>query len=95
MVYAFLTNGRYAGCDGTLYRWMANPGGEIYVGMLKKPDHMASITAALTDAAGVESRFEPVVPGAAQTGGDSEASLLAELENTFGKANTLVQDDAK
>ena len=94
VVFAFLTNGHFAGCDGALYRWEANPGGEIYVGMLKKPDHMAAISAALTDAAGVESRFEPVVQtaGKSQSAEDGEASLLSALGATFDKANVIVQE---
>ena len=94
MVFAFLSNGRYAGCDGTLYRWEAAAGGEIYVGMLKKPEHMASICAALTDAAGVESRFEPVMPSVGQSAQeeDIEASLLNALGATFDKSNVIVQE---
>ena len=62
--------------------------------MLKKPDHMAAISAALTDAAGVESRFEPVVQtaGKSQSAEDGEASLLSALGATFDKANVIVQE---
>lgn len=96
MVFAFLTNGHFASCEGNLYRWVSNPGGEIYVGMLKKPDKMEAICAALTDAAGMECRFEPVLPQGGQTSaGDEEASLLTALGETFDKANVVVQEEAK
>ncbi|MBQ2954741.1 MAG: DNA polymerase III subunit gamma/tau [Clostridia bacterium] len=98
MVYGFLSFGRFAGCDGTLYRWAANPapGAEMYVGMLNKPQNVQAICAALTDAAGVESRFEAVMPQADQTGpADEEESLLTALGETFERANVIVQDEPK
>ena len=95
-VYAFLTGGRYIGCDGTLYRWEANPGMDIYAGMLNKDDKRSLIAAALTEAAGIESRFEAIVAGGGEKkSDDGERSLLNALESTFGKANTLVQEDVK
>ncbi len=96
MVFGFLSFGRFAGCEGTMYRWMANPDGSIYVGMLKKPQNMEAIQAALTDAAGVESQFDAVMPVSDQKGAaDEEASLLTALGETFDKANVIVQEDAK
>ena len=95
-VYAFLTGGRYIGCDGTLYRWEANPGMDIYAGMLNKDDKRSLIAAALTEAAGIESRFEAIAAGGGEKkSDDGERSLLNALESTFGKANTLVQEDVK
>ncbi len=95
-VYAFLTGGRFVGCDGTVYCWEANPGMDIYAGMLSNEDKRALVAAALTEAAGIESSFEARAAGAVQNGGDDgEKSLLSALETTFGKANTLIQDEAK
>ena len=96
-VFAFLSNGAFAGCEGTLYRWMANPGGEFFVGALKKPENMTAITAALTAAAGMECQFEPVLASndAGDGKDDSEASLLDALGATFDRANVMIQDDAK
>ena len=94
MVFGFLSFGRFAGCDGTLYRWVANPGGDIYVGMLNKPASAQAVASALTDAAGVESKFEAVMPAADNKPADGEESLLAALGETFDKANIIVQDDA-
>ena len=92
VVFAFLTNGHFAGCEGNLYRWQANPNGEIYVGMLKRPEHMAAISAALTEAAGMECAFEPITAPENRAADGGESALLTELENTFGKTNTLVQE---
>ena len=96
-VFAFLSNGQFIGCEGALYRWAANPGGEFFVAALKKPDNMAAMVAALTAAAGMECSFEPVLAAAEQdeSAADSEASLLAALGATFDKANVMVQDDPK
>ena len=97
MVYGFLSFDRFAGCDGTLYRWVATPapGADMYVGMLNKPSSAQAIAAALTDAAGMESRFEAVMPSADNKPADGEESLLAALGETFDKANIIVQDDVK
>ncbi len=94
--HSFLLQGRYIGCDGTLYRWRANEGGDFFAVALNKEDKRAAVSNALTEAAGVESKFEalPFANDQRQQD-DTEESFLAELENTFGKANTLVQEDVK
>ena len=91
-IYSMITMGRYAGCDGTLYRWEAPMGQEIFAGLLNKDEKRERIAAALTEAAGVESRFEAVSAGAGDKPDTGEANLLAQLEQTFGKSNTLVQE---
>ncbi len=94
--HSFLLQGRYIGCDGTLYHWRANEGGDFFAVALNKEDKRAAVSNALTEAAGVESKFEalPFANDQRQQD-DTEESFLAELENTFGKANTLVQEDVK
>ena len=93
--YSMLTMGRYAGCDGTTYRWEAPMGMDIYVGVLNKDAKRNAIAAALTEAAGVESKFEALPAGGQKQNDDSEAAFVAQLEQTFGKANTLVQEEVK
>ncbi len=91
--YSFLTQGRLLGCDGTLYRWQAPTGMDFFATALNKEDKRNAISAALTVAAGVESRFEAVVAGAGEKkADDSEEGLLSALAQTFGKENTLVQE---
>ena len=93
--FAMLTQGRYAGSDGTLYRWEAPSGKEIFVGLLNKDQKRNAIAAALTEAAGVQSGFEAAAAAAGERVSDDDESFVAQLERTFGKANTLVQEDAK
>ncbi|MBR6569150.1 MAG: DNA polymerase III subunit gamma/tau [Clostridia bacterium] len=94
-LFGILSQGRFVGCDGVLYRWEAPMGMDIYAGMLNRGSNHSAIVTALTEAAGVESQFEAI---AARSGGQTEngeKSLLTALEQTFGKANTLVQDEIK
>ncbi len=95
-IAGFLKFGRMVGCDGVTYRWETSASTPFYADILNKEDKRALVAAALTEAAGVESRFEAAVEGAnAAPADDGEASLLAGLEETFSKANVLVQEDAK
>ena len=95
-VYSMLTMGRYVGCDGTLYRWEGPMGQDFFVTALNKEDKRSQIADALTVAAGVESRFEAVLPGqAVQTADSAEQSLLQSLGETFGKENFMIQEDVK
>ncbi|MBQ8201817.1 MAG: DNA polymerase III subunit gamma/tau [Clostridia bacterium] len=94
-VHSFLTQGRYIGCDGTLYRWEAAAGMDFFATALNKEDKRQAVCKALTEAAGVESRFEAVTAGAGQKQDDGDDAFVAQLEQTFGKANTMVQEDAK
>ncbi len=93
--HSFLTQGRYLGCDGTLYRWEANPGMDFFAMALNKEDKRKIICDALTTASGVESRFEAVTVGEKKNDANSDSDFVSGLESTFGKANVLVQDDAK
>lgn len=93
--HSFLTQGRYLGCDGTLYRWEANPGMDFFAMALNKEDKRKIICDALTAASGVESRFEAVTVGEKKSDANSDSDFVSGLESTFGKANVLVQDDAK
>ncbi len=92
--HSFLTQGRYAGCDGTLYRWEAPVGMDFFAAALNKEDKRKAVAAALTEAAGVESRFEAVVAGSQKQDLGDDA-FVSGLENTFGKANVMIQDDVK
>ena len=95
-VFSMLTMGRYVGCDGTMYRWEAPMGQDFFVTALNKEDKRNAIAEALTQAAGVESRFEAVMPGQAVQSADSaEQSLLQSLGETFGKENFMIQEDIK
>lgn len=95
-VYSMLTMGRYAGCDGVLYRWECPIGQDFFVTALNKEDKRNLIAEALTAAAGVESRFEAVMPGQmVETADAAEQSLLQSLGETFGKENFMIQEDAK
>lgn len=95
-VYSMLTMGRYAGCDGVLYRWECPMGQDFFVTALNKEDKRNLIAEALTAAAGVESKFEAVIPGQSVESADTaEQSLLQSLGETFGKENFMIQEDAK
>ena len=96
-VSGMLSMGRYVGCDGTLYRWEAPIGQDFFVTALNKDDKRTVIAEALTTAAGVQSRFEAVMPGQAetQTADSAEQSLLKSLGETFGKENFMIQEDVK
>ncbi len=94
--YALLTEGgRYLGSDGTLYQFEAKPGEDYYATSLNMPDKRKLISEALTVASGVESRFEAVLAGAQNASDGSDSAFVAGLEGTFGKANVMVQEDAK
>ncbi len=94
-VHSFLTQGRYLGCDGTLYRWEANPGMDFFATALNKDDKRKIVCNALTEAAGVESKFEAVIAGSQKQADMGDDAFVSGLENTFGKANVLVQEDVK
>ncbi len=93
--HSFLTQGRYLGSDGSLYRWEAPVGMDFFAMALNKEDKRQAVGAALTEAAGVESRFEAVAAGSDKQTDLGDASFVSGLEATFGKANVSVQEDAK
>ena len=92
--HSFLTQGRFIGCDGTHYRWEAAVGMDFFATALNKEDKRKAVSKALTEAAGVESSFEAVTAGANKPEAN-DAGFVSGLEQTFGKANVLVQDEAK
>ena len=94
-IHSFLTQGRYIGCDGTLYRWEAAAGMDFFANALNKEDKRKAVGKALTEAAGVESRFEAVTAGAGKQEETTDDGFVSGLEQTFGKANVLVQEDVK
>ena len=92
-VAGFLSLGKMVGSDGVTYRWEAPLAMPVYAEMLNKEDRRELIAAALTEAAGVESKFEAVVAGSDAAQDNTEASLLAGLEETFTKANVIIQEE--
>lgn len=93
--FAMLTMGKYAGCDGDTYRWQAPMGQELYVGLMNQEKKRTAIAAALTQASGMQCRFEAIGAVKEKKADQSDESFLAVLETTFGKANTIVQEDVK
>ena len=96
-VYGMLTMGRYMGCDGTMYRWEAPMGMDFYAGALNSEKSRKTIAEALTAAAGIESRFEAVLPGQKNepAATQSESDLLRSLGEAFGQENLMIQEDVK
>ena len=93
--FAMLTMGKYAGCDGDTYRWQAPMGQELYVGLMNQEKKRAAIASALTQASGMQCHFEAISAVKEKKADQSDESFLAALETTFGKANTMVQEDVK
>lgn len=58
--FAMLTMGKYAGCDGDTYRWQAPMGQELYVGLMNQEKKRTAIASALTQASGMQCRFEAI-----------------------------------
>ena len=96
-VHGMLKQGRFAGCQGNLYRWEAPMGQDFYVTALNSESKRAAVAAALTQAAGAECRFEAVMPGQEEqpAGDGEEEALLESLGETFGKENLLIQEEPK
>ena len=86
---------KYAGCDGDTYRWQAPMGQELYVGLMNQEKKRTAIASALTQASGMQCRFEAIGAVKEKKADQSDESFLAALETTFGKANTMVQEDVK
>ena len=93
--HSFLTQGRFVGCDGVTYRWEAAAGMDFFATALNKDDKRKAVCNALTEAAGVESKFEAVTAGSGKSNEMNDDAFVSGLESTFGKANVLVQEDAK
>ncbi len=93
--HSFLTQGRYLGSDGSLYRWEAPAGMDFFAIALNKDDKRKAVAAAITEAAGVESHFEAVTAGSSKQEDAGDAGFVSGLEATFGKANVSVQDEVK
>ena len=93
--FAMLTMGKYAGCGGDTYRWQAPMGQELYVGLMNQEKKRTAIASALTQASGMQCRFEAIGAVKEKKADQSDESFLAALETTFGKANTMVQEDVK
>ena len=92
-VAGFLSQGKLLGSDGVTYRWQAPAAMPVYAEMLNQEERRDLIAAALTEAAGVESKFEAVMAGNDASPDHTEESLLAGLEETFSKANVMIQEE--
>lgn len=93
--YSLLVQGRFAGCEGACYRWEANPGMDVFVGMLMKDAKRQAVANALTQAAGIQSAFEACVAGQAEAAdqGKAEADFISELQESFGAQNVSIQEE--
>ena len=70
-------------------------GQELYVGLMNQEKKRMAIASALTQASGMQCRFEAIGAVKEKKADQSDESFLAALETTFGKANTMVQEDVK
>ena len=95
--YSFLTQGRFGGCEGDVYRWYAKPGLDFYVRALNGDAKRGSIVQALTQALGMEVKFEALPEQDAPRPSENmqEDTLLAELKESFGGENVTVQEQEK
>ncbi|MDO5143098.1 MAG: DNA polymerase III subunit gamma/tau [bacterium] len=96
-IYGMLSQGRFAGAQDNCYRWEAPGGMDFFVTAMNVPAKREAVAAAITQAAGVESIFEAVLPGVqrSQSEEKSEQSLLGALANTFGPENLSVQEEGQ
>ena len=95
--YSFLTQGRFAGAEDSVYRWYAKPGQDFYVVALNAPAKRDNIVAALNQALGMEVTFQasPEPADVSPDAAAAENSLLAELKESFGRENVTVQEKEK
>jgi len=96
-LYSFLTFGKFAGCDGDLFRWEAPAGQDFYVNALNRDDSRATIADALTRAAGSPCRFEAISAVTVMNTADREDddAFLRSVTATFGASNVAVHEDQK
>ena len=94
---ALLSQGTFAGCTGTMYRWEAPMGMDFFVASLNMEAKRQAISAALTQAAGVECQFEARMAGTADNMDEvqSENAFLDTLRESFGADHVVVQQDIK
>ena len=94
---ALLTQGAYAGCSGTLYRWEAPMGMDFFVSSLNTDAKRNAIAAALTQAAGMQCQFKAQIAGAGadQDQARQEDAFLNTLRESFGADRVVVQQDVK
>ena len=94
--HGMLQMGRFAGCQGTLYRWETTAGNDFFVSALNSESKRAEVAAVLTQVTGTECRFEAAMPGTEEAAGDDgEEALLESLGETFGKENLMIQEEPK
>ena len=95
-VYSFISQGKYAGCEGNLYRWMCHEGKDFFVTALNTDAKRKAVADALTAATGLPCLFEAIAPDSKQRDADSdEQDLLRSLGATFGKQNLLIQEEPR
>ena len=94
-VYGMLVMGSYQGFSDNTFRWCTRPGQPIYATVVGSVKNRETIAAALTEAAGVESRFEIVQPEQKKDAGEqqNEEGFLNMMKETFGGENVSVQEE--
>ena len=92
---ALLSQGTFAGCTGTMYRWEAPMGMDFFVASLNMEAKRQAISAALTQAAGVECQFEARMAGTPDNVDEvqSENAFLDTLRESFGAEHVVIQQD--
>lgn len=94
--YGMLNQGRFAGVADGAFRWEAPNGMDFFVRALNTERMRDAIAAALTQAMGVESHFEAVMPEAASSAkAQGDDAYLREMMNTFGADHVSVQEGEK
>lgn len=93
-LYSMLQMGEFLGCERHTFRWRTKPGQEIYAQVIGKEDKRALISAALTEAAGEDCRFDIVQPGQEKTAEEKQTDVgfLNMISETFGRENVTIQE---
>ena len=83
--------GSFAGTEGDIYLWRANPGAEFFADALNAEGRNQKIAGLISEAAGKTCGFRAVKTEAAGRGGDeSEDQYVNSLRDTFGAGNVNV-----
>lgn len=95
--YAILSQGKFAGCEGSKYLWEVKAGAVALVTMMNLDANRKLVSDALTEAAGQNCLFEAVMEGAQASSkpSDQEADFLGSLRETFGADRVTVQEKPK
>lgn len=91
-LFSVLKMGDLIRCENQVFYW--KPKQMIYAGMLNKEESRTAITAALTEAAGIESRLEVVHDGLSKSPEQKQTDVgfVDLMKETFGGENVSVQE---